>query len=153
MRQKAFPTGILVWLAAVLMLGGGISRARAAEELKLKVLLVWATDDAKPPEGKDYKPLNPELRKQLNYLKWKNYFLVKETNAVASTVATNKVALSDKCHIEVKALGNSMVEATLFGKGKEASKVKQTLPKGNILVVGGNAPNETAWLIILKRLE
>lgn len=153
MRQTFLPTGILVGLAAVLMLGGGVSRARAAEQLKLEVLLVWATDDAKPPDGKDYKPLDPELRKQLKALKWKNYFLVRETNVVVSTAAPRKVDISDKCYVDIKALGNSMVEATLFGKGKEASKVKQTLPKGEILVVAGNAPNETAWLNILRRLE
>jgi hypothetical protein len=29
----------------------------------------------------------------------------------------------------------------------------QKLPKGEILVFGGNAPNATAWLVILKRIE
>jgi len=32
-------------------------------------------------------------------------------------------------------------------------KRTQALPKGEILVLGGNAPNATAWLIILNRIE
>jgi len=32
-------------------------------------------------------------------------------------------------------------------------KRKQSLPKGEMLVLGGNAPNSTAWLVALKRIE
>jgi hypothetical protein len=27
------------------------------------------------------------------------------------------------------------------------------LPKGEILVLGGNAPNASAWLVIVKRID
>jgi len=45
------------------------------------------------------------------------------------------------------------VEVSLIGKGKEVVKRTQALPKGEILVLGGNAPNATAWLVILKRTD
>jgi hypothetical protein len=46
-----------------------------------------------------------------------------------------------------------MVEVSLVGKGKDVAKRTQKLPKGETLVLGGNAPNATAWLVVLKRLE
>ncbi len=64
-----------------------------------------------------------------------------------------KVPLSEKCAIEVKNLGQSSVELTLFGKGAQVLKRTQALPKGETLVLAGNAPNATAWLVVLKRLE
>jgi hypothetical protein len=154
MTKKLFPAVSVIWLITALVLGGGLlSRSQGAEQLKLEVVLVWGTDDTKPPDGKNYKPLDPETRKQLKALKWKNYFEVKRIPVTVTTASPQKVELSEKCSLEVKAFGNSVVEATLFGKGKETIKVKQALPKGEILVPAGNAPNENAWLIILKRLE
>ncbi len=50
-------------------------------------------------------------------------------------------------------LGGAKLEVVLFGKGKETLRRTQTLPKGEMLVLGGNAPNATAWLIVLKRIE
>ena len=41
----------------------------------------------------------------------------------------------------------------LFGKGKETLRRMQNLPKGEMLVLGGNAPNATGWLVVLKRIE
>jgi acylphosphatase len=125
----------------------------AAGEMQFQVHLVWATDDPKPPQGKDYKPLEPEIRKQVKALKWKNYFEVRHVDFSLSPATSKKVSISDKCSIEVKDLGNSNLEVVLIGKGKEVARVKQVLRKGEILVPAGDAPNETAWLAILKRVE
>jgi len=122
-------------------------------ELKFQVQLVWATDDDKPPAGKDYKPVDPVLRKQIKALKWKNYFEVRHIDFSVVPGSTKKVAISEKCELDVKDLGNNNVEVVLFGKGKEVARLKQALKKGDILVPGGDAPNETAWLAILKRVE
>jgi hypothetical protein len=140
-------------LAGLFVVGCAHLRAQAAEELKLQAQLVWATDDPKPPEGKNYKAVEPEIRKQLKALKWRNYFEVKRIDFTLAPVATKKIALSDKCELDVKNNGNSNLEVTLFGRGKEAARQKQALPKGEILVLAGNAPNETAWLVIVKRIE
>src|ERR1044071_4830696 len=145
---------VLRWvLAGLFVVGCAHLRAQAAEELKFQAQLVWATDDAKPPEGKNYKAVEPEIRKQLKALKWRNYFEVKRIDFTLASVATKKIALSDKCELDVKNNGNSNLEVTLFGRGKEAARQKQALPKGEILVLAGNAPNETAWLVIVKRIE
>ncbi|HVV72294.1 MAG TPA: hypothetical protein VHI52_12465, partial [Verrucomicrobiae bacterium] len=122
-------------------------------DLKFQVQLVWATDDAKPPAGKNYKPLEPGIRRQIKALKWKNYFEVRRIDFTVAPGAAKKVAISEKCELDIKDLGHSTVEVVLFGKGKEVARVKQSLHKGEILVPGGDAPNETAWLAILKRIE
>jgi hypothetical protein len=154
MKAHFFPTTLLAGFAAALVLPGGVGlRAQAAGALKFQVQLVWATDDAKPPEGKNYRPVEREIRNQIKALKWKNYFEVKRIDFVLAPGSAQKVAISEKCQLDVKDLGNSYVEVVLIGKGKEVARVKQELRKGEILVPAGDAPNETAWLAILKRVE
>jgi hypothetical protein len=152
MRSQLVRAGLLGFLAALLLVPRAIAGASAAD-MQFQVHLVWATDDPKPPEGKDYKPLEPEIRKQIKALKWKNYFEVRHVDFSVSPATAKKVPISDKCSIEVKDLGNSNLEVVLIGKGKEVARVKQALRKGEILVPAGDAPNETAWLAILRRVQ
>jgi len=151
MRLRIFPAVGCVALLA--LLANVALHALAAEGSKFQLVLVWATDDAKPPAGKDYKPLDPETRKQIKALKWKNYFEVKRIDFSLAPGSTKKVPISEKCALDIKDLGSSSVEVVLFGKGKEVARVKQVLRPGEILVPAGDAPNETAWLVILKRVE
>lgn len=153
MRPRLIPATGPAWLSAALVLLAGAALPARAADMKFQVQLVWATDDQKPPEGKNYKPVDLETRKRLNALKWKNYFEVRMVDFTVAPGATKKVPVSEKCELDLKDLGNSVVEVVVFGKGKEVARVKQALPKGEILVPGGNAPNETAWLAILKRVE
>jgi len=153
MREKSRPLIFLTALITALVLLACADVCAQAAELKFQVQLVWATDDPKPPEGKNYKPVEAEIRKQIKALKWKNYFEVRRIDFSMAPGATKKVAISEKCGLDVKHLGNSNLEVVVFGKGKEVARVKQSLRKGEILVPGGEAPNETAWLVILKRLE
>ena len=143
---------ILLWLALWSVAGSRFSNAQAAD-LKFQVQLVWATDDSHPPAGKDYKPVDPAIKGKLRALKWKNYFEVKHIDFTVVPGSEKRVAISEKCELNVKSLTGANVEVVLFGKGKEVARVKQALPKGDILVPGGNAPNETAWLAILKRVD
>ena len=152
MRLKLVRTSLLAYIMGLFLLPLA-AWSVSAGELQFQVHLVWATDDAKPPQGKDYKPIEPELRTQIKALKWKNYFEVRHVDFSVPQGASKKVPISDKCSIEVKDLGNSSVEVVLVGKGKEVARVKQVLPKGHILVPAGDAPNETAWLAILKRVQ
>jgi hypothetical protein len=66
---------------------------------------------------------------------------------------TKEVPVSEKCKLNLTRFIRHEVEVTLIGKGKEVVKRKQSLPKGEMLVLGGNAPNSTAWLVVIKRLE
>jgi hypothetical protein len=156
MTSKLSPPAITGFLVALmLLLLAGEAPAQVAP-LKLEAQLVWGTDDSKPPAGKDYKPVEQEIRKKLKELplKWTNYFEVnRKLLELPAAPASRKAALSDKCEVEVKNLGGSNLEVVLIGKGKEVVKRTQALPKGEALVLGGNAPNATAWLVIVKRLE
>jgi hypothetical protein len=155
MTPKLVPVSGLVWLSMGLMLlAGAEPRARAAD-MKFEATLVWGTDDAKPPEGKSYKAVEADIKKKLNDLplKWPNWFEVNRTSFPVAAAALKKVAMSEKCELEVKNIADSNIEVALVGKGKEVMRRKQSLPKGEFLVLGGNAPNSTAWLVVLKRLE
>jgi hypothetical protein len=154
MRLRFFPAVFsLACITAFLLLTVCVHSSQAADS-KFQAILVWATDDSKPPEGKESKPLDPEIRKQLKSLKWKNYFEVKRIDFAVPPNATKKVPISEKCELEVKDLGTANVEVALYGKGKEVARVKRIpLAKGEIFVPYGNSPNETAWLVILKRVE
>ena len=123
--------------------------------MKLQAFLLWGTDDAKPPEGKAYKPAQLDTRQMLKDLplKWTNWFEVNRKDFTVLPGAAQQVALSEKCQLNVNRIIGHEVEVTLIGKGKEVVKRKQSLPKGEMLVLGGNAPNSTAWLVVLKRLE
>ena len=153
MRSYSVRVNLLPALLATLFLLPCALARVAAGDLQFQVHLVWATDDPKPPAGKDYKPVEPEIRQQIKALKWKNYYEVRHIDFALAPGSNKKISISDKCSIEVKDLGNSNVEVLLIGKGKEVAKVKQALRKGEILVPAGDAPNETAWLAILKRVQ
>ena len=86
-------------------------------------------------------------------MKWSNYFEVNRKCFEVAPASVSKVSLSEKCELEVKSLDGSRIQVTLFGKGKETLKRTQPLPKGEMLVLGGNAPNATAWLVVIKRME
>ena len=152
--SPGFPRGLVVLLLPLLVMNSYWLRAAGSPELKYEAQLIWATNDKKSPDPK-HKPVEPEVRKKLGELplKWDNYF---EVNRKQFSVAKNgnaKLPMSEKCSIEVKQLEGDKVEVSLFGKGEAVLKRTQALPKGEILVLGGNAPNETAWLVTLKRFE
>jgi hypothetical protein len=139
-------TLVLLWVAQ------GIS---AAADMRFDARLIWGTDDPKAPEGKNYSPADPEVLRKLRELplKWTNWFVVNRTNFTARTATPRRVALSDKCELDIKNLGNDSVEIVLYGKGKEVVKRTQAFAMADTVLLGGNAPNSTAWLVFLKRIE
>lgn len=128
--------------------------AVSAKDFKFEALLIWATNAAKSPNP-NHKPVDVEVRKKLKDLplRWTNFF---EVNRVVFAVApggSQEEMLSEKCRIIVKNVGEHLFEVSLIGKGEPVLKRIQRLPKGEMLVLGGNAPNETGWLVALKRKE
>lgn len=124
-------------------------------EMKFEAQLIWATNDKKSPNPK-HKPVEPEIRKKLDELplKWENYFEVNRKQFSLMKDGKAKESLSEKCSLVVKDLEGRQVEVTLFDKNGEAVfKRKQALPKGEVLLLSGNAPDKTAWFVAVKRLE
>ncbi|HVM47860.1 MAG TPA: hypothetical protein VMU04_07525 [Candidatus Acidoferrum sp.] len=146
-------SALLLWVGVFAFLFCAEARLHAGP-LKFQVQLLWGTSEDHSPDPK-HKPVAADVRAKLKDLplKWNNYFEVNRTDFDVATTAPSRVPLSEKCAIEVKSLGGPKVEVTLFGKGKETLRRTQTLGKGEMLVLGGNAPNSTAWLVVLKRME
>src|SRR3954471_8482176 len=121
MRAKLGTAGTLLWISTMLIFGAGGAAKASAAEIKLQTQLVWGTDDAKPPEGKDYKLVEPSVQQKLNELplKWKNYFEVRRTNFSVMPTVAKKVPLSDKCELDVLSQNSDVMEVALIGKGKE----------------------------------
>lgn len=124
-------------------------------ELKFEVQLIWGTNDKNSPNPK-HKPVEPEIRKKLDEipLKWANYFEVTRKQITVPKGGKAREPLSEKCSIEVKDIEGRKIELKLFDKhGKAVIEHKQPLPKGELLLVSGNAPDKTAWFIAVKRIK
>lgn len=126
-----------------------------ASDAKFEAQLIWATNDKKCEDPK-LKPVHPDIKRKLDELplKWENYFMVNRKEFTVAKGGTNSVVLSEKCTVEVRRLGEKKVEVSLHGhKGSVCFTRTQPLPKNDVLVLGGNAPNSTAWLVALKRVD
>jgi len=155
MRSKVISVTSVGWLACVLVGLACAELPAQAAEMKLQAFLLWGTDERKPPEGKAYNPVSADIRQKLKDLplKWTNWFEVNRKDFVVPQGTTKEVPMSAKCQVNVSYLAGSEVEVSLIGKGKETLKRTQSLPRGEILFLGGNAPNSTSWLVGLKRIE
>jgi len=140
------------WLLAVLLSLGATATANA--EMKLEAQLIWGTSDDVAADPL-HKPVDADVAAKLKslHLQWKNFFVVERKEFTVAKDDTQSVKLSKDCELKVKNLGHGDVEMTILGRGKEIGKIKQVLPKGELLVTGGNAENSTAWFVALKQLE
>ena len=139
------------WLVVMLSSAMLTTVGARAADMKLEAQLIWGTTNAISPDPK-HKPVDADVKKRLGDLplKWKYYFEVNRKHFAVPEGESRKEAMSKKCELEVKHLKSGNVEVSLVGKG---DKRTQPLPKGEILVLGGNAPESTGWLITLKRIE
>lgn len=141
----------MLFLAAAL---APVAAVAADKELKAEAVLVWGCNESTSPDPA-HKPVDAETKKKLKDLplKWTHYYEVNRKTFVVPVSSSKKETLSDKCVVEIRNLGRTRVEVSLFGKGEQVVKRAQDLPKGETLVLGGNAPNATAWLVFVKRVE
>jgi hypothetical protein len=155
MRARLIPATGFGWCACVLVLLAGGWFSGQAAEMKLQAFLLWGTNESKPPADKPYNPAPLDIQQKLKDLplKWTNWFEVNRKECVVPHFGTREVPMSAKCQLNVKGAGGAEIEVSLIGKGKEVVRQKQALPRGEMLVLGGNAPNSTCWLVVLKRIE
>jgi hypothetical protein len=140
-------------LASVFFAGAATAVAGTA---KFEAQVVWATNDENQPNDK-YKPVGTETQKKLESLglKWKKFYVVKRVEFEAKNGESGKVAISEKSSLSVKIRPDKKVEVIFYGKnGEECSRRVQTFKPGEMLVHGGNVPeNATAWLVTLKQVK
>lgn len=128
--------------------------APAPKALKYEAQLVWGTNDSKSPDP-DQKPVTAEVEKRLKALplKWQHYYEVQRKQFDMGADGKQRVRLSGDCSIVVKRLEGDQVEVTLLGKGEVVGRIKQKLPEGETLVLGGNAANFTGWFVVVRQVK
>ena len=145
----------LLLLTLVLLPGlPGLAGDSPAGEAKFEAQLVWGTNEEKAPNA-ELKPITAETEKRLKGLpfKWQHYFEVKRRQFTVAQDGVQRIRLSKDCTIIVKKLANDMVEVTLLGQDKTVGSIKQKLPAGETLVLGGNAENYTSWFVVLRQVK
>jgi hypothetical protein len=147
-------SSVLFWVIALALPLLGLAEAQAGDR-KFEARLIWATNEKKSPDEK-HKAVDPDIRERLGKLplKWENYFEVNRQQLCVDKGGTNRVPMSPKCTLEVNMKDAKKVEVLLIGKdGKVLSRQTQPLAKGELLILGGEAPNSTAWLVTVKRTD
>lgn len=114
-----------------------------------QVRLIWGSNDETSPNP-NHKKLDSELTAFLKKkFKWANYYEVSSKTLSLPLNKTGEAKLSDVCTVKVKNLGNSWLEADLFGQGKQVSKTKEELKKW--IILAGDAKNDTAWFVVIRK--
>ncbi|MDB6110785.1 MAG: hypothetical protein JWR69_2535 [Pedosphaera sp.] len=131
-----------------------VESAQSVDGLTIQAQLVWGTNDPQSPDPK-HKSIDAELTKKLSKApyRWKYYFEVKRLDTGLALGETKPLSMSDKCKIDIKNLGGDKVEVKLYGDGKPVSKHVEKLVSDWPLVLSGDAKNDTAWLVVIQKVE
>jgi len=138
---------LLGWLPGTL--------AVSVVDLSLKTQLLWGTDQEKPKQSA-YKDVDPRLKKKLGRIfKWKNYFEINEQKVSLGPKDLKRLKLSAKCEIEVRFVDEHTLEVKLYGEGKLAKTVRQSvkaLNQGELSILAGDDKEkyDDAWFVVLS---
>lgn len=146
-----------LWLAAMAVWTVLPATAVAAES-KVRIQLVWGTDDARP-EGKDMQPLDPAISARLRQLRFKNYFVTRTESALADAKDYRRVTLSDRCAVDLKEVAGGKLEVRMFSlkAGAEPRQMAsrtigiEELRKGEMMIYAGDSKDrwDDCWLVIV----
>jgi len=141
---------VALWTIVVFSLLVLALPSRAAEtSTRIRAVLIWGTNDPKPDTPK-LKDLDAKTRKKLRAVfKWKDYYEVTRKEFVAAKTGSKKVRLSDKCEITVQDLGDATIGVKLYGEEKLVVTKRHIMSPGELLVLAGEARNDTAWFVAL----
>ncbi len=146
---------VSAWVSMVvagLCLVGPRTASAGGDSMQIQAILVWATNE-ETPNDKKLKEVDPELAKRFRHTpyKWKYYFEVERKEIGLTEKASSRLPMSEHCALEIRNLGDERVEVKLIGEGKPVSRHLEYLPKGQTVVLGGDAKNDTAWFIVLRQ--
>ncbi|SRR5581483_417610 len=150
-RNLSIPSSVAIALMTMLVLAGSV---RAAESLMVQVQLVWATNDPRSPDPK-HKPIDADLEAKLKLspYRWTNYFEVNRQVLTVPLAGTGEAQMSKRCRLDVKNLGNDRVQVKLYGQDKLVATHTDRIASDWPLILSGNADNQTAWLVVVKKVE
>jgi len=142
----------MLLMMAALLFPAASARA-AVGEATFEAQLIWGTND-KQSDPK-LKAADPKLAEKLEKspFKWDHYFEMHKETIKLRLNEEKTVTMSRNCVISLTYLKDENVKFQLIGRGKLANTVTQALPKGQLLVTGGDAENSTAWFVVLKQVE
>ena len=100
------------YIVLVALIISGFSLTAAAAGFKARLQLAWGTDGIKP-EGKAWTELDAKGKDKLRNLRWKNYWVVKTAESAVSGTY-QRTALSDKCAVDIREVGNGLLEVRIF---------------------------------------
>jgi len=137
-------------LVVALFLSLALVAPAFAANLKMEAKLVWGSNE---PSDK-HKLVDAATGEKLQAIfKWKYYYAINNVVADIPSRETRKLKMSDKCEVEIRELEGPKIEVTLIGKGKPVSKAVKQIVKGELITIGGDAENKSAWFIVLTQLE
>lgn len=121
-----------------------------ASEKKFAAVLIWGTDDEKP-EDKNLKEVDEALKEKFRKLpiKWKNFYEVTRKNVTVKVGEPQQFNLG-KCLVKINQTKNEGLDLELIGDGKIVYKGTRSMPTKDILILGGDDKNDTAWFVVLK---
>lgn len=144
------------WLPAVLLLSLMTPLAARGMEIKLHCQLIWGTNDPKPQDGK-CADVDPALRDRLaRVFKWRNYYQVRALDVTVVPGEERRVRLSEKCELEFRLVDDFTLEIKLFGEGKLAKTIRQSLQalrQGELAVLAGDSKEKfgDAWFVVISQ--
>ncbi len=142
-------------VAIALLAVGFLAGSARAQALKIEAQLIWGTNDPQSPDPA-HKAIDAHLAKRLSDspYRWKNYFQVNRVEVeIPVGVTKTNLPVSKHCELDIKNLGDSRVEVRLHGNGKPVSKHTESLANGWQLILAGDAKNDTAWLVVIKKVD
>jgi hypothetical protein len=155
MKNFRFSKVSLVAAISLLAVFGSVAIAAAPEPLRVQIQLIWGTNDQESPDPK-HKAIDPDLAKKLGKApyRWKNYFEVnRQMVKMSPGEIKTAIAMSKQCVLDLKNLGDGNVEIKLYGNGKHVSTHKEKLIGDWPLILAGDAKNDTAWMVVIKKLD
>jgi hypothetical protein len=123
-----------------------------AADMDFEAQLIWGTNETSPVTEKLH-PIGPKLEAKLKKspFKWEHYYEIRYEKFSVAKDKEKTVQMSKECEIRVGNLGHDDIKFQLYGKGKLVDTLSQPLPKGQLLIHGGDAENSSAWFIVLRQ--
>ena len=144
------PSAFRFAFLCLLALTTSLAADKPAPEQKFTAILVWGTDDAKP-EGKELKDVDATTKEKFTKLpvKWKNYYEVTRKDITIKAGERQDFKLG-KCEVKIHQTDKEGMTVELIGEEKTVYKGKRSMPTKDILIIGGDDKNATAWFVVLK---
>ena len=121
-----------------------------ADPITVQARLVLGTST----EQKGKTEVSDTIRKRLaKVFKWMKYYELRSRRLGIVDGATKTAKLSKTTKIEVSNRKNGRIAVSLFSEGKMLVQKSQTLKSGSCMVLAGESGTDSAWFIVLSKVN